>query len=125
MSMNENVRGAGVVQNLRNRYPTVLLLFAFSILLTLILKSPEIAAAYAPELSRILQFPVIRAYWDAIAGFHNPQAFLDSFSPRTVGYGDWTSVDFSPRSLTLGSRVKYLLVSSALDVSVIVPTWNE
>ena len=64
--MNERVRGAGLVQNLKNRYPTVLLLFAFSILLTMILKSPEISAAYAPELSRILQFPAIRAYWDAI-----------------------------------------------------------
>jgi glycosyltransferase involved in cell wall biosynthesis len=31
----------------------------------------------------------------------------------------------SPRSLTLGSKVRYLLVASALDVSVIVPTWNE
>jgi glycosyltransferase involved in cell wall biosynthesis len=28
-------------------------------------------------------------------------------------------------SLSLGSRAKYLLVGAALDVSVIVPTWNE
>ncbi len=125
MGMNERVRGAGLVQNLRPRYPTVLLLFAFSILLTMILKSPEISAAYVSELSRILQFPVIRAYWDAILGLRYPQAFFDGLSQRAVGCGDWASVEFSPRSLTLGSRVRYLLVASALDVSVIVPTWNE
>ena len=123
--MSESVRGAGLVQNLRNRYPTVLLLFAFSVLLTVILKSPEISAAYVPELTRILQLPMIRAYWDAILGLHYPQTFLDSLSQHTISFGDWGSIEVSPRSLTLGSKVKYLLVASALDVSVIVPTWNE
>jgi hypothetical protein len=125
MSLSERVRGTSLVQNLRAQYPAVLLLFAFSILLTMILKSPEISAAYFPELSRVLQLPAIRAYWDAVLSFRYPQTFFENLSQRAVGYGDWTSIDLSPKSLALGSRVRYLLVASAIDVSVVVPTLNE
>jgi hypothetical protein len=125
MSMSGRVQGAGLVQSLKSRYPTMLLLLAFSIVVTLILRSPEISALSIPELSRLLQFPAVRAYLDAILSLHYPQGFFENLSRRVLNYGDWTSFDLSPKSLTLGSRVRYLLVASALDVSVIVPTWNE
>lgn len=62
---------------------------------------------------------------DAILGLRYPQGFLENLLQRVLGCGDGASFEFNSESLTLGSRVKYLLVASVLDVSVIVPTWNE
>lgn len=35
------------------------------------------------------------------------------------------SFEFDPRSLSLGTRLRFVLIGSALDVSVIIPTLNE
>jgi len=125
MSMFEGARGGGLVQNLKSRCPAAFLILAFSFVLTLILRWPEFSAVSIPELSRLLQFPAVRAYLDAILGLHYPQGIFANLSQRVLSYGDWASFELSPRSLTLGSKVRYLLVASALNVSVIVPTWNE
>jgi hypothetical protein len=123
--MFERARGAALVENLKSRYPAVLLVLAFSVVVAFILRSPEFSAVSIPELSRLLQFPAVRAYLDAILGLRYPQVFFENLSQRVLSYSDWSTYELSPRSLTLGSRLKCLLVVSALDVSVIIPTWNE
>jgi GT2 family glycosyltransferase len=123
--MQDHVRGAQLVKELKSHYPAMLLVLVFSLILTMILKSPEISTLSIPELSRILQFPAVREYLDALLGFRYPQIFFDNLGQRLFSCGDWSSLEVSPKSLTLGSRVRFLLIGSALDVSVIVPTWNE
>jgi hypothetical protein len=123
--MFECARGNALVQNVINRYPAMLLLVAFSIVAAFILKSPEFSAVSIPELSRLIQFPVVRAYLDSILDPRYPMGFFENLSQRVFSYGDWVAYDLSPRSLTLGSRARYLLFGSTLDVSVIIPTWNE
>jgi glycosyltransferase involved in cell wall biosynthesis len=103
----------------------MLLLVAFSIVVAFILKSPEFSAVSVPELSRLLQFPAVRAYLDTILELRYPLGFIENLSQRMLTHGDWATCEFSPKSLTLGTRARYLLVGSTLDVSVIVPTWNE
>jgi len=123
--MLDHMREAQLLKELKSHYPAMLLVLAFSLILTMILKSPEISTLSVPELSKLLQFPAIRDYLDAVLGSRYPQTFLDNMTQRLFSYGDWSSMELSPKSLTLGSRVRFLLVGSALDVSVIVPTWNE
>jgi hypothetical protein len=123
--MFEDLRRAGSVQNLKSRYPAMLMLFAFSIVLTLFLKSPDISTLSIPEIGKLLQFPAIRAYLDTVLAQRCPQPFFENIPQRLLSYSDWASTEFSPESITLGSRIRCLLVGSALDVSVIVPTWNE
>lgn len=123
--MFEGLRRAGSVQNLKSRYPAMLLLLAFSIVLTLFFWSPEISPLSIPEISRLLQFPAIRAYLDTVLDLRCPQTFFENISQRLLSCSDRACTEFSPESLRLGSKVRYLLVGSALDVSVIVPTWNE
>lgn len=123
--MSEETSEAERVQSRRTRYPTMILIFAVSILLTIIVKWPELSALSIPELSRLLQYPAVRAYFEAILGLRYPQAFLESLTQRIFNYADWISLDLRFESLVFGSRAKYLFVGSVLDVSVIVPTWNE
>jgi hypothetical protein len=123
--MFERARGTELVQNLRNRYPTMLLLVAFSIVLAFILRSPEFSAVSIPELSRLIQIPAVRAYLDSILDPRYPLGFFENLSQRVFNYGDWAAYELSPKSFALGSKARYLLVGSSLDVSVIVPTWNE
>ena len=35
------------------------------------------------------------------------------------------SLDIDPRHLSLGSKFRYMLVAMVVDVSAIIPTWNE
>jgi len=35
------------------------------------------------------------------------------------------TLEINPRHLTIGSRFRYILVAAVVDISVIVPTWNE
>jgi glycosyltransferase involved in cell wall biosynthesis len=103
----------------------MLLLVAFSIVLAFILRSPEFSAVSIPELSRLIQIPAVRAYLDSILDPRYPPGFFENLLQRVFNYGDWAAYELSPKSLALGSRARYLLVGSSLDVSVIVPTWNE
>jgi hypothetical protein len=103
----------------------MLLLVAFSIVLAFILRSPEFSAVSIPELSRLIQFPAVRAYLDSLLDPRYPLGFFENLSQRVLSYGDWAACELSPSSLTLGSRARYLLVGSTFHVSVIVPTWNE
>jgi len=123
--MAEELTEVGLTQSQRTRHPALLLLFAFSILLAIIAKWPELSAVSIPELSRLLQYPVLRVYFEAFLGLRYPQAFLENLSQRVFSYGDWTSFDLKFESLAVGSRVRSLLVGSVLGVTVIVPTWNE
>ncbi len=112
-------------QSQMNRYPAMILLLAFSILLTIIIKWPDLSALSISEISRLLQYPAVRAYLEAMLDFRYPQALLESVSQRVPNFGDFMSLDLRLDSLAVGSRVRYLLVGSALNVTVIVPTWNE
>ena len=109
----------------RRQYPALVSVLVLSVLLTLVLKRPELYLVSIPELTRLLQFPAVRTYLETMLGMHYQQGFLESFQQRLLSSGDWSSFDLNVESLSLGSRAKYLLVGSALDVSVIVPTWNE
>jgi hypothetical protein len=104
--------------------PAVLLLLSFSIWLVLALRSPEISALVISETGKLLQSPAVRAHLDTLLAFRYQQGNVDVFSQRLIAYEN-IPVDFNSKSLSLGGKVKYFLVASALDISVIIPTWNE
>jgi glycosyltransferase involved in cell wall biosynthesis len=122
--MMDELPSVETTQGPRKRFPIILLL-AFSMLLTIMVRRPDLLAVSIPEISRLLQFPAVREYLEATLGLHYPQALVESMSQHFLNYGDLGSLDFRFESLALGSRARYLLVGSSLGVSVIVPTWNE
>ena len=123
--MSQQSRRCQLTEIRGRQYPALVFLLALSMLLTLVLKRPELYAVSIPELTRLLQFPAVRTYLETMLGTRYQQDFLENLQQRLLSYGDWSSFDLNIESLSLGSRAKYLLVGSALDVSVIVPTWNE
>lgn len=110
----------------KNRVPVIPLILSISILVALVLKTPEITAIVIAELTKLIQYPAIRSHLDAILVLRDQQQMvLENLSQRLLASGEWVPVQISSRPLTLGSKIRYMLVASVFDVSVIVPTWNE
>lgn len=118
------LRRVGRVQKIR--IPAIPLILSISILMALALKTPEITAIIIAELTKLIQYHAIRSHLDVILVLRDQQqVVLETLSQRLLASGEWVPAQFDSRSLTLESRIRYMVVASVLDVSVIVPTWNE
>ena len=122
--MAKALRRVGRVQKIR--IPAIPLILSISILIALAPKTPEIMAIIIAELTKLIQYHAIRSHLDVILVMRDQQqVVLENLSQRLLTSGEWMPVEINSRSLTLGSKIRYMLVASVLDVSVIVPTWNE
>lgn len=105
--------------------PLISLVVAFSVLVAMLLKTPELSTPIVSELSRLLQSPAVRTHLDIVLTFrYHEQMALESLSQKLAS-SDWWSIEIDAGSLSLGPKINYILVAAGIDVSVIVPTWNE
>jgi hypothetical protein len=108
----------------RRHKPLVLFSLAFLVSLALILNSPDFSTFMISYLTGILKQLEIYARLDPLL-FRYQGEFLQNLQGQFLQRGDWASLDIKPRSIPFGTRMKCMLMVSAIDVSVIIPTWNE
>lgn len=99
---------------------------SLSISLILMYRAPEFSVIMISWLTSLLQQFEINSHLDmATLIFQYRGEFLQHMSTQLLAKNGWASFDIRPRSVPFGGRVKYVPMAAALDVSVIVPTWNE
>jgi len=117
-------RQASRIQIGRRQGPVMLFGLAFLVSLAVILKSPDLSTFMISYLTGILKQLEICARLDSLV-VHYPGDFLQNLSGQFLQKGDWASLEIKPRSVPFGTKIRYVLMVSAIDVSVIIPTWNE
>lgn len=102
------------------------MIVAFSLVIAATMKTPELVTLILSELSKWVQSPAIRSNIDAILALRwQEHVALENLSQRLLTSGEWMPLEINPRHLTIGSKLRYILVGVVVDVSTIVPTWNE
>jgi glycosyltransferase involved in cell wall biosynthesis len=91
----------------------------------LLSRVPEFSAIMASWLTGFLQQFEINSHLDMTSLiFWYREEFVQNLSTQLAKNG-WAAFDIKMRSVLFGGRVKYVPTAAAVDVSVIVPTWNE
>lgn len=114
----EHSIGQGLAQQ-----SVILTILASMVALALVLRSPELSAFFLSIFTRLPQFSELYAHLDVV--FIRGQAEMLQNLSGMIGKGEWVSIDFRPRSLPFGMKLKYMLMVAATDISVIIPTLNE
>lgn len=96
----------------------------FLVSLAAILKSPDLSTFMISYLTGILKQLEICVRLDSLV-LHYQGDFLQNLSGQFLQKGDWASLEIKPRSIPFGTKIRYVLMVSAIDASVIIPTWNE
>jgi hypothetical protein len=98
---------------------------SLSISLLLMSRVPEFSAVMVSWLTSLLQPFEINSHLDmASLIFRYREEFLQNVSTQLLAKNEWAFFEIRARSVPFGGRVKYVPMAAALDVSVIVPTWN-
>jgi glycosyltransferase involved in cell wall biosynthesis len=96
----------------------------FLISVAVVLKFPDLSGLVISYLTALLKHLEIYTRFDPLA-FRFPDEFLQNLSGQFLPKGEWSSIEIKPRSIPFVPRFKYALMVASVDVSVIVPTWNE
>lgn len=102
----------------------ILTILASMVALALFLRSPELSAFFFSIFARLPQFSELYAHLD-VAVIRGQAEMWQNLSGQMIGKGEWVSIDFRPRSLPFGMKLKYVFMVAATDISVIIPTLNE
>ena len=99
---------------------------SLSISLLLMSRVPEFSAVMVSWLTGFLQQFEINSHLDmGSLIFWYREEFLQNVSTQLLAKNGWAFFDIRARSVPFGGRVKYVPMAAAVDVSIIVPTWNE
>ena len=109
----------------REKGPIILLLASLVISLAFVAKVPESSGILFAALSRFLQSIQVNAHADIALILRWQEEFLRNLATQITAKADFFPMEIRPRSLTSPGKIRYLLMVAAVDVSVIVPTWNE
>ena len=115
----EHSIGQGLAQQ-----SVILTILASMVALALVLRSPELSAFFFSILTRLPQFSEFYTHLD-VAFIRGQAEMLQNLSGQMIGKAEWISIDFRPRSLPFGMKLKYVFMLAATDISVIIPTLNE
>jgi hypothetical protein len=104
--------------------PAMLFGLVFLISVAVVLKFPDLSGLVISYLTALLKHLEIYTRFDPLA-FRFPDEFLQNLSGQFLPKGEWSSIEIKPRSIPFVQKFKYVLMVASVDVSVIVPTWNE
>lgn len=122
--MHGRLHQASRIQAGTRQKPAVLFGLVFLISVAVVLRSPDLTGLVISYLTALLKHFELYARFDPLA-FRLPDEFLQNFSGQFLPKGEWSSIEIKPRSIPFFARFKYALMVASVDVSVIVPTWNE
>ena len=103
--------------------PVVLFGLAFSVCLVLILSSPDFTFMLSYLTGIVKQLEIYVRLDPSL--FRYQGDFFQNLSGQFLQKGDWASLEIRPRSIPFGTKIRCMIMVSAIDVSVIIPTWNE
>jgi GT2 family glycosyltransferase len=122
--MRERLRQATKLQIGGRRKPAMLFGLAFLISLAVIFESPDLSTFMISTLASLLKHLEIYVRLDHLV-IRCREELVQNLSGLFLQKSDWSSLEIEPHSIPIGSRVKYVFMVSVVDISVIVPTWNE
>jgi len=108
-----------------SRKPTVLVFFTVFLTLVLVAKALDLWAILIPELSRYIQYFMVNIHPQVTLAARSQTEFLQNLTGQVLSRGELVSLEVGSRPLSLGTRIKNILVIGACDISVIIPALNE
>ena len=108
-----------------SRKPTVLVFFTVFLILVLVAKALDLWAILIPELSRYIQYFMVNIHPQVTLAALSQTEFLQNLTGQMLSRGELVSLEVGSRPLSLGTKIKNILVIGACDISVIIPALNE
>lgn len=108
-----------------SRKPTVLVFFTVFLTLVLVAKALDLWAILIPELSRYIQYFMVNIHPQVTLAARSQTEFLQNLTGQALSRGELVSLEAGSRPLSLGTKIKNILVIGACDISVIIPALNE